>query len=120
MWNLRRFKCETKIMFIKEFKNGNFHIKYENDDAIPASLDGCLIDMMLNLDMFDMYMISETWESLSNFNAGVTFYNIRLDRMYIVADVEIAALRAGKSITLEAFTLDSYDRELINQWLNQE
>lgn len=106
-------------MIVKEFKNGNFHIKYENDDVIPESLDTCLIDMMLNLDMSDMYMISDMWESLSNFNAGVTLYNIRLDKMYIVADFEIAALRAGKSITLEAFELDSYDRELINNWLNQ-
>lgn len=107
-------------MYIREFKNGNFHVKYDNDDVIPTSLDGCLIDMILNLDMSDMYMISETWESLSNFNAGVTLYNIRLDKMYIVADFEIAALRAGKSITLEAFGLDSYDRELINNWLNKE
>jgi hypothetical protein len=106
-------------MIVKEFKNGNFHIKYENDDVIPTSLDGCLVDMMLNLDMSDMYMISETWESLGNSNAGITLYNIRLDKMYIVADIEIAALRAGKSITLEAFTLDSYDRELINEWLTR-
>lgn len=107
-------------MIVKEFKNGNFHIKYENDDVIPTSLDSCLVDMMLYLDMSDMYMISETWESLSNFHAGVTFYNIRLDRMYIVSDIEIAALKAGKSITLEAFELDSYDREIINNWLNEE
>ena len=107
-------------MYIREFKNGNFHVKYDNDDVIPESLDTCLIDMMLNLDMSDMYIISDMWESLSNFNAGVTLYNIRLDRMYIIADIEIAALRAGKSITLEAFTLDSYDRELINNWLNKE
>lgn len=107
-------------MIVKEFKNGNFHIKYDNDDVIPTSLDSCLIDMMLNLDMSDMYMISETWESLSNFNAGITLYNIRLDKMYIVSDIEIAALRARKSITLEAFGLDAYDRELINNWLNKE
>ena len=107
-------------MEFKEVSNGNFHIKYENDDVIPTSLDSCLVDVILNLDMSDMYMISETWESLSNFNAGVTFYNIRLDKMYIVSDIEIAALRAGKSITLEAFGLDSYNRELINNWLNEE
>lgn len=107
-------------MIVKEFKNGNFHIKYENDDVIPTSLDSCLVDVMLNLDMSDMYMISETWESLSNFNAGVTFYNIRLDKMYIVSDIELAALRAGKLLTLEAFELDSYYRELINDWLKEE
>lgn len=107
-------------MIIKEFKNGNYHIKYENDDVIPTSLDSCLVDIILNLDMSDMYMISKTWESLSNFNAGVTFYNIRLDKMYIVSDIEIAALRAGKLLTLEAFELDSYYRELINDWLKEE
>lgn len=42
-------------MIVKEFKN---------DDVIPESLDTCLIDMMLNLDMSDMYMISDIWESL--------------------------------------------------------
>lgn len=107
-------------MIIKEFKNGNFHIKYENDDVIPTSLDSCLVDMILNLDMSDMHMISETWESLGNSNACITFYNIRLDKMYIVSDVEIAALRAGKLLTLEAFELDSYYRELINDWLKEE
>lgn len=107
-------------MIIKEFKNGNFHIKYENDDVIPTSLDSCLVDMILNLDMSDMHMISETWESLGNSNACITFYNIRLDKMYIVSDIEIAALRAGKLLTLEAFELDSYYRELINNWLNEE
>lgn len=107
-------------MIIKEFKNGNFHIKYENDDVIPTSLDSCLVDMILNLDMSDMHMISETWESLGNSNACITFYNIRLDKMYIVSDVEIVALRAGKLLTLEAFELDSYYRELINNWLNEE
>lgn len=107
-------------MYVREFKNGNYHIKYEKDDVIATSIDSVLIDVIQELDMSDMYLISETWESLSNFNAGVTLYNIRLDRMYIVADYEIAALKAGKSITLEAFKLDSYDRELINNWLNQE
>ena len=107
-------------MIIKEFKNCNYHIKYENDDVIPTSLDSCLVDMILNLDMSDMHMISETWESLGNSNACITFYNIRLDKMYIVSDVEIAALRAGKLLTLEAFELDSYYRELINDWLKEE
>ena len=99
-------------MIIKKFKN--------DDDVIPTSLDSCLVDMILNLDMSDMHMISETWESLGNSNACITFYNIRLDKMYIVSDVEIAALRAGKLLTLEAFELDSYYRELINDWLKEE
>ena len=103
-------------MFIKEFKNGNFHIKYDNDDVISATLDGCLIDMMLNLDMSDMYLISETWESLRNFNAGVTVYNIRLDRLYIVADYNITALQAGKMIILKGFKPDKYDREIVNDY----
>ena len=107
-------------MFIREFKNGNYHIKYDNDDTIPTSIDSVLVDMLQELDMCDMCLISETWESLSNFNAGVTLYNMRLDRIYIIADFEIAALRAGKSIILEALELDSYDRESINNWLNEE
>jgi hypothetical protein len=107
-------------MIINEFKNGNFHIKYDNDDVIPTSLDSCLVDMILNLDMSDMYLISETWESLSNFNAGVTVYNIRLDKLYIIADYNIAALRAGKMIILKGFKPDKYDREIINNYFNEE
>ena len=107
-------------MYIREFKHGNFHIKYENDDVIPTSLDSCLIDIILELEMLDMCLISETWESLGNSNACITFYNIRLDKMYIVSDIEIAALRAGKLLTLEAFELDSYYRKLINDWLKEE
>ena len=48
-------------MIIKKFKN--------DDDVIPTSLDSCLVDMILNLDMSDMHMISETWESLGNSDA---------------------------------------------------
>lgn len=107
-------------MIIEEFKNGNFHIKYENDDTIPTSLDSCLIDTLQELNMSDMYLISETWESLSNFNAGVTVYNIRLNKLYIIADYNIAALRAGKIITLKGFKPDKYDREIINDYLNEE
>lgn len=107
-------------MIIKEFKNGNFHVKYDNDDVIPTSLDSCLVDMMLNLDMSDMYMISETWESLNNFNAGVTVYNVRLNKLYIIADYNIAALRAGKMIILKGFKPDKYDMEIINEYFNEE
>lgn len=107
-------------MIIKEFKNGNFHVKYENDDTIPTSIDSVLVDLLQEIDMCDMYLISETWESLSNFNAGVTVYNIRLDKLYIIADYNIAALRAGKMITLKGFKPDKYDREMINDYLNEE
>lgn len=107
-------------MYVREFKNGNFHIKYENDDVIPTSLDSCLIDMLQELDMSDMYLISETWESLSNFNAGVTVYNIRLDKLYIIADYNITALRAGKMIILKGFKPDKYDMEIINNYFNEE
>ena len=73
----------TTVMYIREFKNGNLHIKYEKDDTIQTSLDSCLVDLILNPDISDMYLISETWESLSNYNAGVTVYNIRLNKQYI-------------------------------------
>lgn len=70
--------------------------------------------------MSDMYLISETWESLSNFNACVTVYNVRLDRLYIVADYNIAALQAGKMIILKGFKPDKYDREIIKEYFNEE
>lgn len=107
-------------MYIREFKNGNFHIKYEKDDTIQTSLDSCLVDLILNLDMSDMYLISETWESLSNYNAGVTVYNIRLNKQYIIADYDVASLKAGKMIILKGFTPDKYDMEIINEYLYQE
>lgn len=107
-------------MIVKEFKNGNFHIKYEKDDVIPTLLDSCLIDMLQNLDMSDMYLISETWESLSNYDAKVTVYNIRLNKQYIIADYEIAALKNRKMIILKGFTPDKYDMEIINEYLYQE
>lgn len=92
----------------------------KKNDFIPTTIDMCLIDMVLNLDMSDMCLISETWESLSNFNAGVTLYNIRLDKIYIVADFEIAALRDGKMIILKGFKPDQYDREIIDNYFNEE
>ena len=107
-------------MYIREFKHGNIHVKYEKGDVISTSLDSCLIDMLQELDMYDMYLISETWESLSNFNAGVTLYNIRLDRLYIVADYNIAALRNGKMIILKGFKPDKYDREIIDDYFKEE
>lgn len=107
-------------MIIKEFKNSNYHIKYDNDDVIPTSIEGVLIDMLQELDMSDMYLISETWESLSNFNAGVTVYNVRLNKLYIIADYNIAALRAGKMIILKGFKPDKYDIEIINKYFDDE
>lgn len=107
-------------MIVKEFKNGNFHVKYENNDVISTSIDDVLVDMLQELDMSDMYLISETWESLSNFNAGVTVYNVRLNRLYIIADYNIAALRSGKMIILKGFKPDKYDMEIINEYFDEE
>ena len=107
-------------MYVREFKNGNYHIKYEKDDVISTSLDSILIDVIQELDMCDMYFISETWQSLSNYNAYVDVYNIRLNKLYIIADYDVAALKAGKMIFLKGFTPDKYDMEVINEYLYQE
>ena len=49
------------MMFIKEFKRGNYHIKYEPDEIIPAEIDSILVNVLNELDMCDTYMIGEYW-----------------------------------------------------------
>lgn len=107
-------------MYIREFKHGNIHIKYEPDEMIPVERDNVLVNVLNESNMCDTYMISEYWYNLSNFHCGIDLYNIRLDTIYTITSIDIESLKAGKIIVLAARKPDKYDREIIKEYFNEE
>lgn len=106
-------------MFIKEFKRGNYHIKYEPDEIIPAEIDSILVNVLNELDMCDTYMIGEYWYNLSNYHCGIDLYNIRIDCIYTITSIDIESLKAGEMIVLAARKPDKWERITINEWMNE-
>lgn len=106
-------------MYIKEFKHGNIHIKYESDEIIPAESDSVLVNVLNELDMCDTYMISEYWYSLSNYHCDIDLYNLRIDRIYTITSIDVENLEAGKMIVLAARKPDKWERITINEWMDE-
>lgn len=109
-------------MSIKEFKNGNINLKLECDlididrineyDLLADLLNGCL-------DSKDIYMIGEIG-SFGNFESSVNLYNVRLNKVYLyLIGKSYETLASGKTLKLYARKPDSYDMELINEWLGE-
>ena len=106
-------------MFIKEFKHGNVHVKYEPDEIIPDERDSVLVNVLNELDMYDTYMIGEYWYNLSNYHCGIDLYNIRLDTIYTITSIDIERLKNGKMMVLAARKLDKWERMSINEWMDE-
>lgn len=107
------------MMFIKEFKHGNVHVKYEPDEIIPDERDSVLVNVLNELDMYDTYMIGEYWYNLSNYHCGIDLYNIRLDTIYTITSIDIERLKNGKMMVLAARKLDKWERMSINEWMDE-
>lgn len=106
-------------MYIREFKHGNIHIKYEPDEMIPVERDNVLVNVLNELNMCDTYMISEYWYNLSNFHCGIDLYNIRIDSIYTITSIDIENLKAGKMVFLAARKPDKWERISINGGMNK-
>lgn len=105
-------------MYVREFKHGNIHVKYEPGEIIPVDNDDVLVNVLNWLYEIDTYMISEYWYTLSNYHCGVDLYNIRLNRIYTFTSIDIESLKAGKMIVLAARKPDEDERISINEWMD--
>ncbi len=106
-------------MYVREFKHGNIHIKYEPDEIIPVKNDSILVNVLNELDMIDTYIISEYWYSLSNYHCGIDLYNIRIDCIYTLTIMDIEILKDGKMVVLAARKPTKWERITINEWMDE-
>lgn len=106
-------------MYIRKFKHGNIHVKYEPDETVPIESDSVLVDVLNELDMIDTYLISEYWYNLSNYHCGIDLYNIRIDCIYTLTSIDIENLKDGKTIVLAARKPDEWERISINEWMDE-
>ena len=100
-----------KTDYVKEYKNGNLLIKY-NEDAIEQSKKDSILTLASVLEEIDCYFIGETY-CISNYAMGHTIYNFHSDLCYIFAWNDIETLEQGKTLKLYARKPDETDRELI-------
>lgn len=102
---------------IKEFKNGNMNIHFDIQDVYKNESD--VVNLLWLIDSHDTYNIGDEY-CLSNYDMGMTLYNCRIDRVYIVSFTELAeSFRTGKTLKLFAHIPDDYDRELIDQFFSE-
>ena len=92
---------------IKEFKNGNLHIKYSTDHNEWEMLSGIL-------ERLDCYVVGEEF-CLGNYDMGCMIYNAYSDLVYIFRFGDFEKLEEGKTIILYARKPDSEEREEIEK-----
>lgn len=90
---------------IKEFKNGNIHIKQECElNEIERLNDNDLfIELIDNLSMIDTYSFSDLY-CFGNTDTALNFINIRTNKAYtILLGYDINLLKSGKTLILKAY-----------------
>ena len=96
---------------IKEFKNGNINIKYDQDTIKEAGKDE-LLTLSSVLDNIDCYFIGETY-CLGNYETGHTVHNAYSDLVYIFAWSDLEKLKAGHTVKLYARKPEKEDLEIM-------
>ena len=105
------------IGYVKEFKNGNMNIHFDIQDVYQDESD--VVNLLWLIDSKDTYVISDEY-CLSNYDMGMTLYNVRTDKTFIVSFTELAeSFKTGKTLKLYARIPDEYDRELIDQFYSE-
>ena len=105
------------IGYVKEFKKGNMNIHFDIQDVYQDESD--VVNLLWLVDSRDTYVISDEY-CLSNYDMGMTLYNVRTDKIFIVSFSELAeSFKTGKTLKLCARIPDEYDRELIDQFYSE-
>ena len=113
---MSRTFCD-RIGTIKEFSNGNINIKFDPSGVYKNESD--IINLLWLVDSCDIYDIGEQY-CLSNYDLGLTLYNLHSDKCYILSFTELAEkFNNGKTLKLYAHTPDNYEREEINARFEQ-
>lgn len=102
---------------IKEYKNGNIHVKLECDliDNERISDNDLLVELINELDMIDTYNFSDVY-AYGNFECGIDFINIRLNKAYtLLIGYDIGLLKSGKTLILKAYEPNSEQKQEIER-----
>lgn len=97
---------------IKEFKNGNLHIKYSADHNEWETLSGIL-------EWLDCYFVGEEF-CLGNYDMGRMIYNVYSDLVYVFRFGDIEKLEEGKTLILYGRKPDDEEREEIEKEFSAE
>ena len=102
---------------IKEFKNGNMNIHFDIQDVYYFL--SVIVNLLWFIVSHDTYNIGDEY-CLSNYDMGMTLYNVRTDKIFIVSFSELSeSFKTGKTLKLYARIPDEYDRELIDQFYSE-
>lgn len=102
---------------IKEFKNGNIHIKLECDllDNDRISDNDLLVELIESLSMIDTYNFSDVY-TYGNFDCCIDFINIRINKVYtLLIGYDTRLLKSGKTLILKAYNPDNDQLEEIKK-----
>lgn len=102
---------------IKEFKNGNIHIRLECDllENERISDNDLLVELIESLSMIDTYMFGDIY-SFGNTESGIDFINIRINKVYtLLLGYDINLLKAGKTLLLNAYEPNNAQLEQIQK-----
>lgn len=98
---------------IKEFKNGNLHIKYDEYMMRNAECDEWRT-LGEVLDSLDCYFVGEEF-SLGNWSMGCMIHNAHSDLVYIFNFEDLKNLKEGKTVVLYGHKPDEEEREEIEK-----
>lgn len=98
---------------IKEFKNGNMHIEYD-EYTMKSAVRGKWRTLVEVLDGLDCYLVGEEF-SLGNWSMGCMIYNAYSDLVYIFDLADFKKLVEGKTVILYGHKPDEEEREEIEK-----
>ena len=103
----------SRLGSIKEFNNGNINVKFDLQGVYKNESD--VVNLLWLLDDFDTYNIGDEY-CLSNYDMGLTLYNLYSDKCYIVSFTELSGrFQNGKTLRLYAHDPDEWERDEIKK-----
>lgn len=107
-------------MTIKEFKNGNFNMKYTKEESYSFDFEEYNLMkefyyILENIMEYDTYAIGN-FECVGNDEMMIRLYNERLNKIYILlAQRDIMKLVTGETLKLIAHNPNEYELQLIKE-----
>ena len=101
-------------MKYKEFENGNVNLKIDDMKELEDSRESSLVLLLWELMEHDFEIVSEEY-CLSNYDIGVSLYNLRNQKEYTLSYNDVYnKLEKGHTMKLYAYDPNQYDIELMN------
>lgn len=104
---------KNKFDYAIRFKNGNIHIKWDNEHITEVKNDqheSVLIHFLWDLECVDTYLYGEEY-CCSNYEMGISLYSAYSGFVYRFGYNQLDKLLSGKTVILKAVKPDEYDIE---------